>query len=360
MQGMRKSGQGVQAGPGSVLASVQYLRAIAAWLVVFFHLTASMANATGIPAVFTVGAIGVDIFFVLSGFLMAMIVDRSHETGMTFLMRRFIRIAPLYYVMTFAVFAVALLAPWLLNSVRADAQHLVMSLAFLPHDDGTGGNQPILSLGWTLNYEIFFYVLVVIFAGLFRDRSLVSLAAFLVVLAFGGTLIHEPGTAVRFYTDPIILEFGFGIMLYRIVFRERQAQASEGIWWIALAASVMLIAASHDITQDKWRFLSWGIPATLLVAGGIHSFTRQVEWLKRLGDWSYSTYLVHIYLIQFAVKLVLPHAPSWAAHPFAAALILFPLIALASWFIHTRFELPVMAWGNARLKGWQRGAAARA
>ena len=281
MQGMRKSGQGVQAGPGSVLASVQYLRAIAAWLVVFFHLTASMANATGIPAVFTVGAIGVDIFFVLSGFLMAMIVDRSHETGMTFLMRRFIRIAPLYYVMTFAVFAVALMAPWLLNSVRADVQHLVMSLAFLPHDDGTGGNQPILSLGWTLNYEMFFYVLVVIFAGLFRDRSLVSLAAFLVVLAFGGTLIHEPGTAVRFYTDPIILEFGFGIMLYRIVFRERQAQASEGIWWIALAASVMLIAASHDITQDKWRFLSWGIQATLL--GELPSLQRFLRGLAILA-----------------------------------------------------------------------------
>ncbi|MCB1384242.1 MAG: acyltransferase [Notoacmeibacter sp.] len=345
---------------GGILFSVQYLRAIAAWMVVFFHLTASLARATGIPAVFTLGAIGVDVFFVLSGFLMAMIVDRSHETGLTFLLRRFIRIAPLYYVMTVAVFAIAVVAPWLLNSVRADMAHLLMSFFFLPHSDGTGGNQPILSLGWTLNYEMFFYLLVTIFAGLFRERTLVSLVVFLAALVFAGTMTDNPGTAIRFYTDPIVLEFGFGIILYRIVFRERQASASEGIWWIALTAAVMLMAAHHDITQDKWRFLSWGIPATLLVAGGIHSFTRRVGWMKRLGDWSYSTYLVHIYLIQFMVKLMLPHAPGWASNPFFAALVLFPMVAAASWLIHTRFELPVMAWANGRMRRWTSASVANA
>ncbi len=347
-------GEGLDAGR---LASVQYLRAIAAWSVVAYHLTASLAREAGSAPAFAIGAIGVDIFFILSGFLMAMIVDAKGGAGPGFFTRRLIRIVPLYWLMTIALFIIAMLVPGVLKSVLGDPAHLIASLFFLPYENATGGIQPVLSLGWTLNYEMAFYGLVVVFGGFFGDRTLLSVCAVLAAVAGLGTLVEAPGALLRFYTDPIILEFALGILLYRFVFRDRPASPREGLYWLALAAGILMLALSADLMQERWRFLTWGLPAALFVAGGLHSFSFASRWLQNLGDWSYSTYLVHVYVIQFAVMVVLPHLPGWAANPWLLALVLFPLIAAASALLHLRFEKPVMAW-LTRLAASRRAAIA--
>lgn len=332
-----------------MLDSIQYLRAIAAWLVVAYHLTASMARETGADWVFSIGAIGVDIFFILSGLLMAMIVARGEPMDLRFLARRLFRIAPLYYVMTLVLFVIALVAPAVLNTASADPVHLLTSLLFLPGGGAADdGNQPILSLGWTLNYEMAFYAAVYVAVRVFGDRTLLGLAAVLAALAVVGRLLPDPGMVVSFYTDPIIVEFSIGIVLYNVVMRERRAEPGEGVYWIALASGVMLLAVQFELRDEEWRFLIWGLPAALVVVGGVQTLTMRIGWLRKLGDWSYSTYLLHVYVIQAAAKLVVP-AVGWSP---VMAFFLYPVLALAiiagSWWLHTRLEIPATRWLQGR------------
>ncbi|MFP1633148.1 acyltransferase family protein [Zhengella sp. ZM62] len=341
------SGAPVQRVP--MLDSIQYLRAIAAWLVVVYHVTASVAAETGQPVTWALGAVGVDIFFVLSGFLMAMIVDRGEPVDGRFVVRRVIRIAPLYYTMTIVLFVTALTWPWLLNTVKADWRHLLTSLLFLPSGGIGGGNQPILMLGWTLNYEMTFYLLVFAFVRWGGDRHLNGLAVFLAAVVLAGRWIGEAGMVLRFYTDPVILEFALGIIVYNATFRGRYAAQQGWLYWVALAAGVFLLWAGAGGEPHEWRFVVWGMPAALIVAGGVHVFTAHVGWLRRLGDWSYSTYLLHVYVIQALVKLVLPAAGLPVSSPLCVFLTVAPLVAAGSLVMYRWLEMPVMAWLGRRV-----------
>lgn len=325
-----------------MLDSIQYLRAIAAWLVVLYHVYASLARETGTAPVFTAGAIGVDIFFVLSGFLMTMVVDRGETMDRRFLLRRWFRIAPLYYLMTLALFVIALVEPHLLYSATADPLRLLHSVLFLPGSEASGGAQPILALGWTLNYEMAFYLLVFIFVRWGGDNRLFGLTAFLVFLVLLGQVVDNPGTVLRFYTDPIVLEFAMGIVLYNTIFRRRPARFSAGVAWLAILSGALLFALQIRSEPEACRFLVWGVPAALIVAGGVHGFTARIGWLGRLGDWSYSTYLLHVYVIQAGVKLVLPALGLSSAPPLAVFLLTAPLIALGSFLLFRGVEMPVM------------------
>lgn len=341
----RRARAGGQVYRGSaMLDSIQYLRAIAAWLVVVYHVTASVAVETGRPVTWALGAVGVDIFFILSGFLMAMIVDRGERIDWRFLVRRYVRIAPLYYVMTVMLFTMALAWPWMLNTVKADWWHLITSLLFLPSGGINGGNQPILMLGWTLNYEMTFYLLVFAFVRWAGDRRLIGLAFFLAAVVLAGRWLDEPGMVLRFYTDPIILEFALGIIVYNVTYRARQAAERGWLYRIALAAGIVLLWAGTGGEPKDWRFVVWGMPAALVVAGGLHVFTAHVGWLRKLGDWSYSTYLLHVYVIQALVKVILPAAGLSVSAPLGVFLAAAPLVALGSLVMYRWLEMPVMGW----------------
>ena len=345
----RSPGAGASAHSGPMLGSIQYLRAIAAWLVVVYHVTASVAAETGTPVTWALGAVGVDIFFVLSGFLMAMIVDRGEPVDGRFLVRRFIRIAPLYYAMTIVLVVTALAWPWLLNTVKADWRHLLTSLLFLPSGGIGGGNQPILMLGWTLNYEMTFYLLVFAFVRWGGDRQLNGLAVFLAATVMAGRWVDDPGMVLRFYTDPVILEFALGIIVYNATFRGRDGAQKGWLYWLALAAGVVLLWGRGGGEPQEWRFVVWGMPAALIVAGGVHVFTAHVGWLRRLGDWSFSTYLLHVYVIQALVKLVLPAAGLPVSSPLCVFLAVAPLVAAGSLFMYRWLEMPVMAGLGRRI-----------
>src|SRR5262249_39672775 len=128
----------------ATLDSLQALRAVAALSVVLYHI-----DFIGR------GAFGVDIFFVLSGFIICHVTaaDRQH-----FLLKRLIRIVPLYWARTLVVCALALAAPRLLQTTSDSWMGLLKSLFFIPYEKESGRVYPVLFLGWTLNYEMFFYV----------------------------------------------------------------------------------------------------------------------------------------------------------------------------------------------------------
>ena len=116
------------------LYPVQYLRAAAALVVMLFHVSVLSQETWGLDPrrVDYVGAAGVDLFFVISGFIMAMIVDRPGRfDGRDFWVRRVARVAPAYWIITCFVFVLAVAAPSLFNSTTADIAALVASLLFL-------------------------------------------------------------------------------------------------------------------------------------------------------------------------------------------------------------------------------------
>jgi exopolysaccharide production protein ExoZ len=194
----------ISAGSSVEVRSIQFLRGVAALGVLGFH-AASRAGGS-----FGVGAAGVDIFFVISGFIMWVVTSRRTPKPGQFLARRAERIVPLYWLVTLATATAAILAPSAFPAMRPTASHVVQSLFFIPHRDPTGLIAPLIVPGWTLNYEIFFYLL---FAGSLMAPArlrvwLVSgVLAALVALRPLGDITNS---AWATYTDPILLEFAAG------------------------------------------------------------------------------------------------------------------------------------------------------
>ena len=135
----------------ATLYGIQYLRALAALAVVVFH----AAERSGYA--FAIGAAGVDVFFVISGFIMWVIADRRPLSPGRFLADRIRRIVPVYWLATGVMVAGALAG--LFPNLVLTVEHVVASLAFVPaRSPSTGALWPVLVQGWTLNYEMFFYL----------------------------------------------------------------------------------------------------------------------------------------------------------------------------------------------------------
>lgn len=328
----------MRAGRDTTIYAVQYLRAGAAFLVVFYHLVIALHDETRSLISFARGAVGVDIFFVLSGFIMAMIAAKRSDPADRFMLRRFARIAPLYYLLTLLLFAVALAAPQLLNSTTANPLHLLTSLFFLPYDSGGGRNAPILILGWTLNYEMFFYLLVMIALRVFKDRTLFSVIVMLAMLVGLGVVMDSDALLARFYLDPIILEFALGILVYHLAFKRGRLPFLLAL--VVFLVGVALIALQFAPVEPDLRSLLWGVPAAMIVAGALGIFSARIEWLRRIGDWSYSVYLVHVYAIHFLVKLVSGYLQPYPGLQWVMAGVAIPATIVASAILYHLVEEP--------------------
>lgn len=176
--------------------SLQFLRALAATLVCIEHILYEIFvsfrnNPDAMPSWVTPGlpfVSGVDIFFVLSGFLMVyttqtMVGGSKKSSWAVFLKKRIIRIVPLYWFYTSLMIAVLLIAPQLFGKAQADFWHFVQSYLFIPHERPAGGIRPVLSLGWTLNYEMFFYMVFAAFMFLSQKWMLRAMSFIFITLA---------------------------------------------------------------------------------------------------------------------------------------------------------------------------------
>jgi exopolysaccharide production protein ExoZ len=278
------------------LYGIQYLRAFAALAVVVFH----AAERTG--GHFAIGAAGVDVFFVISGFIMWVISDRRPVTPQRFLLDRLKRIAPSYWLVTGIMVAGAIAG--LFPNLQLSAGHLLGSLFFIPvRSPSTGEIWPVLVQGWTLNFEMFFYVL---FAGaLFLPRQWRLIFLTVVFgLFFAAGLIWDPeSAALATYTRPIILEFLGGVFIAELWLRRKVAGTSLGLACVGAAlcgfAAIYLMGAEFDefICGPLAMALVFGM-VSLETGGSIG----RVPVLTYLGDASYSIYLWHTLTISVAVK----------------------------------------------------------
>lgn len=289
------------AADGKVL-SIQYLRACAALMVVFHHAREQFPQFP-LPFHTIAGQAGVDLFFVISGFVMVLVTSTREQTAGDFLMSRATRIVPIYWFYTLACWVLLQAAPSLFTANEASWRHLILSLLFVPHTITAAPTvfQPLVKLGWTLNYEVFFYLLftAAMLASIRRRIELTTamLACLLVapaVAALVGLRIVGVGT---FYTNQIIGEFALGMLIAQAWFARRLdgLRSVPAALLIAVGAAVMVIGSP---ALDTARLVVFGLPAAAILIGALALERRgkigRHPLLLLIGDASYSLYLVQI------------------------------------------------------------------
>jgi exopolysaccharide production protein ExoZ len=278
---------------------IQYLRAVAALMVVFHH---SLIQLPWIGRYYqtSIGAHGVDLFFVISGFVMVLTTHGKEVTRAEFMRRRIVRVVPLYWALTLFTVLCVIVAPSLFRTTSIEPWHVVQSLLFIPHLSPSFPKEmwPVMVPGWTLIYEMFFYACFALTLG----RFWVLAVGFVGLFLFG--LAMEPGnTLLGFFSRYLILEFVAGAILAKL--------------WFA--------AGSPLPAWAKWRSPLW----------------------LTLGDASYSIYLTHLFSLG-VLRIVWKRAPETEASAigfFIVALILSSLIGYATYRL---LELPLLARLNAK------------
>ncbi|MBY0143632.1 acyltransferase, partial [Methylorubrum populi] len=232
---------------------MQGLRALAALMVVVHHAQNEamiLAGRTGTDFVPRHGLpwpAGVDIFFVISGFIIvhaaAPLYGRPGARG-RFVAHRIARLVPLYWLVTGLYLALGLAAPALLSGEGGppDAARILASFLFWPMARPDGAVLPLYGLGWTLNYEMAFYALFALGLGFSRRGAVAWLSAALALVVLAGRLLPAPPVPLAFWSDPIVLEFvlGAGLALlraegWRLHAPARAALAAAGLFGLAAA-----------------------------------------------------------------------------------------------------------------------------
>ncbi|MGL4290531.1 MAG: acyltransferase family protein [Phreatobacter sp.] len=277
-------------GPQAQLQSIQYLRAVAAMMVVAFHV---------VGAAWTVGSAGVDVFFVISGFVISLVANSTTVTPLGFAYDRAARILPLYWLCTLVLAAAAATAPGLFPRLPLSADWLAMSLAMLPaFKPGTQDVFPVLYQGWTLNYEVFFYAVVLAAILLpFRQRHLV-IAAILVAFLAAADWVPASQAWGRIYTDPLLVEFLAGYLFGHVRLQGFRIGRLAGFALVAAGLVGFGLAAMSGEGPEGWhRILVWGLPAFSLVAGSValedSGAWPSVPGAGLIGEASYAIYLTH-------------------------------------------------------------------
>lgn len=330
-------------------AGIQALRAVAALAVAVLHVADEAGGLAGTPGRSPYPVLdalpleaGVDLFFVISGFVMVWACWDSFGRAAAvapFVWRRLLRIVPLYWLLSLATVMVALAAPGTLSDGLRDGWgYVAASFGFLPWRRMDGFVQPILRLGWTLEYEVLFYAVVACTLPLRRPAGLGMILGVLAALVLAGQAWHFSATPIAFWTDPILAEFALGVLA---------AIAARRGWracWPALAAAAIAAAMASQAGEAP-RALLRGVPAVLLLFSAL-SWRRIPKWLVLLGDASYALYLVHPFAMR-AVRIVLTRLPGVGVPVFLAVTL--PAAVLAAVLLHVLVEQPMLRFGRRRI-----------
>lgn len=335
------------------ILSIQYLRAIAAMLVVALHASIVIRRdyAHDFP-MFTTGEFGVDLFFVISGFIMWTIASSRETSPGAFFERRIVRIVPLYWALTIPTALISMDGGFHVDP-SADFGSLVRSFFFIPEwNEKLGMVTPVLFVGWTLNLEMFFYAVFALALFLKPEIRLFAIVALLTALAASRLAIGVSGhPAINLYSRSLVGEFAFGVLLGWFFQNGFSKFAdSKGAW----RYGVLLIAAGAAATPfrdqlTEARLLHFGVPALMIVAGALLAEKRLARLplppLKFLGDASYSIYLAHIMAQSASLKIFGPLLG--AGSPLLAVLGMTACGCAAGASVHLLVERPLTRFAGA-------------
>lgn len=325
---------------------IQFLRFFAALLVVITHSTLAVSERLyNQQDYWFAGAAGVDIFFIISGFVMSVsTVNFKEYSWRKFLAKRIVRVVPLYWIATALKIIAILLFPFLALHATMDWQYLLASFAFIPAKNADGMLLPILPVGWTLSYEMFFYTIFT-FALVFKIHPLKFVTVIFLILASIGIFRASHWPPVTAFASTLLLEFIFGMILANVYSKIN----IKPIVAFLLILSGMLFILTFDASGiapelvPKLRFIFWGIPAFLIVAGFVFIENKYGNFVPNitviLGNASYSLYLFHSFVISAVVLIMIKLNVKYA---FLMVLIAITSSLLSGFIIHKFFEVPML------------------
>ena len=277
--------------------SLQILRALAAWAIVFKHILQSyyMGQADSIfwTVIDKVGGLGVDIFFVLSGFIMAYSSAKYNGQGLTFAVNRLIRVMPIYWVYTLLLIVSLILLPTGTYLAEFQWGTFIQSIFLIPHANPNGyGNYPLLYVGWTLTYEMFFYLILAIVLFFYFKHPIYICAGILLLITALTVNIDFLGKSSLLLIEFII---GMGIFVYFNHFKAYKANYLLALGIIGTITSFVIFG--YKAQHNEILIVSLCVYLFVLCEPLFKKFEIYTTPLRKLGDYSYSTYLCHVIVI---------------------------------------------------------------
>jgi exopolysaccharide production protein ExoZ len=341
--------------------NVQGLRAIAALLVFGLHLNVMEQRFTGsafLGMFSPIGNWGVDLFFIISGFVMITSTWNDFGTGSIstrFLLRRLSRVYPPYFIILIPITLLYILSPGSVNGAQAIKPNVLASYLLLPQA-GFG----LLIVGWTLVYEMFFYLVFALVLNANRRYCLPLMLVWgcLTLAIFAGTRqLHN--VYLDTYANPLMIEFILGVAIGYVV-------AVRGLSFAlpSFALGVAGIVAADFFYESidrayalggSLRFVLIGIPMALIFMGVVGFETRRgwtfPGWLIVIGNASYSLYLWHEPLTVLIGRASAGHKSLLQHASVHVAWLLFVAVAIVgcSIALYYLIERPLLKFFNRRM-----------
>ncbi len=289
------------------LHALQYLRAIAALVVVYSHACIQVPAYQAKMMEF--GSFGVDIFFVISGFIMLYISKPTHTPG-AFMLNRIRRVAPLYWFFTLLMACIFLIMPSVFANTELTFDALIKSLFFIPHFSSAhpGEVWPIVAPGWSLNFEMYFYLLFALSLFARENLRLILISVAIAGIFLIAKLSGGESAFAQFLADDVVFEFIFGMLLAHAWKRGWRLSSAAGTvvfitgFALLIIHSQKLLLAAYDLPG----IVTNGIPAAMVVAGTLFVKMPDNRIGVMLGDASYALYLSHIFVLGLLRKLLPP------------------------------------------------------
>ena len=279
----------------SIIYNLQILRAFAAINVAILHLIAT-ASAYGFePKYLSIlsgwGNNGVDVFFVLSGFIILHSQLQKKRSFGDFLRFRIIRIVPIYWFVTIALISCYLIFPsTAFNSKIPSLEHILQSLFFLSSLNNNV-SVPVVGVGWTLEFEMLFYFIFGLSLIFMKwNKSYLFIFLCLIIL----TIVTS---------NFILIEFLFG-MLIAIAFNNYKIQNKHALIVATVGFLLLLLSINRSDDIIAFRVAVWGIPSAMIIFGLVYAKQYDNNFLRYLGDASYSIYLIHAFIISAFYKVI--------------------------------------------------------
>jgi peptidoglycan/LPS O-acetylase OafA/YrhL len=278
-----------------VFTNIQILRAIACINVIIAH-SIYFAISNNFNSSFALffkdwGTNGVDIFFVISGFIIYYIHKKNNRSGFDFILQRMKRIIPLYWFYSLVLFIFFNLFPILFNKYSTDFNHLFLSLFFL--SDIFFNKLPVYHLGWTLEIEFFYYLIFGLFIILIGNKKYFLFFIMLFIILSSWKI------------NSIFIEFLFGVLIGTIFFsnNKKLKYIMSKFSYAILLTGIISLFLSLFISLNYNRIVLYGIPSFFIVLAAVFLKQNSNKILIFLGNASYSIYLTHFLILGIFFKL---------------------------------------------------------
>jgi len=338
------------------IQNIQALRGVAVISVVFFHIFSLELKYGGIntilPSFFQFGMFGVDLFFVISGFVIYSISRgkfKSPANSLRFIYHRIARIYPVYWIYTLLVLSVFIIKPSLVNSYQGNQIDLISSFLLLPSQ-----TLPLVIVGWTLVHEMYFYIIFCLIIFFIDEKKLLGvLFVWIAVVVSINLLLESNNPWIKVISHPMTLEFIAGCLLGLLFFNIDLGLSRKKLIYITIISFLISLTAYmifRNLTNSIepaawWRTLIFGIPAVLIIFSMIYAEKCNFylsSFLISIGNASYSIYLTHVLTLSAFGHFWSMFAADGIIDNIIMIPVSFALVLLTGFISYTYLEKPLL------------------